>query len=93
MEILRERADARGGVIYFDVSDLDLEGYNKFVPYLFVSRRHVFGGRELFANARESFRGNESVEGSFGGSESRVAVREIWRRWAPACRGDFAGAR
>jgi hypothetical protein len=34
IEILRERIDARDGVIYFDVSDLDLEGYNKFVPYL-----------------------------------------------------------
>lgn len=33
MDILRERADAREGVVYFDVSDLDLEGYNKFVPY------------------------------------------------------------
>jgi hypothetical protein len=33
VEILRERADARDGVIYFDVSDLDLEGYNKFIPY------------------------------------------------------------
>ena len=33
IEILRERSDFRGGVIYFDVSDLDLEGYNKFVPY------------------------------------------------------------
>ena len=33
MEVMRERADARGGVIYFDVSDLDLEGYNKFIPY------------------------------------------------------------
>ena len=33
VEIMRERADARCGVIYFDVSDLDLEGYNKFVPY------------------------------------------------------------
>ena len=33
MDILRERADCRDGVIYFDVSDLDLEGYNKFVPY------------------------------------------------------------
>ncbi|MHB8526859.1 MAG: phosphoesterase [Candidatus Acidiferrales bacterium] len=31
--ILKERADTRGGVIYFDVSDLDLEGYNKFIPY------------------------------------------------------------
>ena len=34
IEILRERADAREGVIFFDVSDLDLEGYNKFIPYL-----------------------------------------------------------
>jgi hypothetical protein len=33
IDIVRERADARGGVVYFDVSDLDLEGYNKFVPY------------------------------------------------------------
>lgn len=33
IDILRERVDARNGVIYFDVSDLDLEGYNKFVPY------------------------------------------------------------
>jgi len=34
MEILRERSEARDGVIFFDVSDLDLEGYNKFIPYL-----------------------------------------------------------
>ena len=34
IEILRERIDARGGVIFFDVSDMDLEGYNKFIPYL-----------------------------------------------------------
>lgn len=34
IEILRERSEAREGVIFFDVSDLDLEGYNKFIPYL-----------------------------------------------------------
>ena len=34
IEVLRERADARDGVMFFDVSDLDLEGYNKFIPYL-----------------------------------------------------------
>ena len=33
LDIFRERADSRDGVIYFDVSDLDLEGYNKFIPY------------------------------------------------------------
>jgi hypothetical protein len=34
IEILRQRAEARDNVIFFDVSDLDLEGYNKFIPYL-----------------------------------------------------------
>jgi len=33
IEIMRERTDNRDGVVYFDVSDLDLEGYNKFIPY------------------------------------------------------------
>jgi hypothetical protein len=34
IDILRERAEAKNGVVFFDVSDLDLEGYNKFIPYL-----------------------------------------------------------
>jgi hypothetical protein len=34
VDLLRDRTAARDGVIYFDVSDLDLEGYNKFIPYL-----------------------------------------------------------
>jgi len=34
IEVLRQRCEARDGVIFFDVSDLDLEGYNKFIPYL-----------------------------------------------------------
>jgi hypothetical protein len=33
LDILRDRTVSRDGVIYFDVSDLDLEGYNKFIPY------------------------------------------------------------
>jgi hypothetical protein len=31
---MRERMDVHGGVIYFDISDLDIEGYNKFIPYM-----------------------------------------------------------
>jgi hypothetical protein len=34
IDVLRQRCEARDGVIFFDVSDLDLEGYNKFIPYL-----------------------------------------------------------
>lgn len=33
VDVLGGRAEARDGVIYFDVTDLDLEGYNKFIPY------------------------------------------------------------
>jgi hypothetical protein len=31
--ILRERATEKDGTIFFDITDLDLEGYNKFIPY------------------------------------------------------------
>ncbi|HEV2488454.1 MAG TPA: hypothetical protein VGT03_01490 [Candidatus Acidoferrales bacterium] len=33
IDLMKKRAEARDGVIYFDLSDLDLEGYNKFIPY------------------------------------------------------------
>jgi len=34
IDIMRERATECDGVVFFDLSDLDLEGYNKFIPYL-----------------------------------------------------------
>jgi len=33
IEILRQRSECKRKTIYFDVSDYDLEGYNKFIPY------------------------------------------------------------
>jgi hypothetical protein len=33
IDILRQRSECRQGTIYFDITDQDLEGYNKFVPY------------------------------------------------------------
>jgi hypothetical protein len=33
IRILRDRAKCEDGTLYFDVTDQDLEGYNKFVPY------------------------------------------------------------
>jgi hypothetical protein len=35
LEIIKARLECKQGVISFDVSDLDLEGYNKFIPYYF----------------------------------------------------------
>jgi hypothetical protein len=33
MEILRERTECKDGTVFFDVTDHELEGYNKFIPY------------------------------------------------------------
>jgi hypothetical protein len=33
IDILRERTESKDGVVYFDVTEYDLEGYNKFIPY------------------------------------------------------------
>jgi hypothetical protein len=32
-EVMKKRAVARNGVVFFDISEDDLEGYNKFIPY------------------------------------------------------------
>jgi hypothetical protein len=31
--VLRDRIQSQDGTLFFDVTDLELEGYNKFVPY------------------------------------------------------------
>jgi hypothetical protein len=31
--ILKQRSECRDGTIFFDITDQDLEGYNKFIPY------------------------------------------------------------
>jgi hypothetical protein len=33
LEIMREHSECKDGTIFFDITDYDLEGYNKFVPY------------------------------------------------------------
>lgn len=33
IEVIRREGDCRDGVIFFDVADHELEGYNKFIPY------------------------------------------------------------
>ncbi len=33
IDILRQRTEEKDGTIFFDITDLELEGYNKFIPY------------------------------------------------------------
>jgi hypothetical protein len=38
LQIIRDNADETGGVITFDLTGYDLEGYNKFIPYYLYPR-------------------------------------------------------
>jgi hypothetical protein len=33
IDLLRERTECKDGTIYFDITDKEMEGYNKFIPY------------------------------------------------------------
>jgi hypothetical protein len=33
IELLRERSECKDGTVFFDITDQELEGYNKFIPY------------------------------------------------------------
>jgi hypothetical protein len=33
IEIMRQRVECKQGTAFFDITDQDLEGYNKFIPY------------------------------------------------------------
>lgn len=85
--ILKERTQAQDGVIYFDVSDLDLEGYNKFIPYfLHPEALYSVGVSASASRAKISVGTNPWKEGSAevnlaslcekygGGGHARVAA-------------------
>jgi len=52
---MRQRTEVIDGVIYFDLSDLDLEGYNKFIPYMLHPDARYFGQRDRVADALQKF--------------------------------------
>jgi hypothetical protein len=87
IELLRQRAQALDAVVFFDVSDLDLEGYNKFIPYLlFPHCRYSVGISASPTRAKISIGSNpwnpDSVEKNLaslaerfgGGGHPRVAA-------------------
>ena len=41
LNIIRDRASESGGVITFDLTGYDLEGYNKFIPYLYPNSTYT----------------------------------------------------
>ena len=61
LNIIRDRASESGGVITFDLTGYDLEGYNKFIPYYLYPGEHLHGVGEPVEFPHEDFGGIESV--------------------------------
>ena len=70
IEIMRERAKCKDGTIFFDVTDYDLEGYNKFIPYYLHPDCTYSVGL-----SKSSFRTKVSV------ARIRGPRPPIWRTW------------
>lgn len=77
IEILRQRIESKKGTLFFDVTDLDLEGYNKFVPY-YLSPDSVYS----VGLSKSSFRVKVSVGSNpWGPEEPKVNLAKICERY------------
>jgi hypothetical protein len=75
--ILRERIEFKEGTLFFDVTDLELEGYNKFVPYYLCPQSIYSVGL-----SKSSFRVKVSVGSNpWGPSEPTVNLAKICERY------------
>src|ERR1700757_8671 len=76
IEILRERAECKDGTIFFDVTDYDLEGYNKFIPYYL----HPHGTYSV-GLSKSSFRTKVSVGSNPWTTATHMGnLAKIWAR-------------
>src|SRR5204863_759127 len=76
IDLIREKAETRDGVIFFDLIGQDLEGYNKFVPY------YLFPDSTYTVSVSEStFRTKVSVGSSPWAQEVRHNLATICERY------------
>ncbi len=77
IEILKERTESKDGTLFFDVTDQDLEGYNKFVPY-YLHPESVYS----VGLSKSSFRVKVSVGSNpWAPSEPVVNLAKICERY------------
>jgi hypothetical protein len=75
--IMRERIEFRDGTLFFDVTDHDMEGYNKFVPY-YLQPQSIYS----VGLSKSSFRVKVSVGSNpWAPSEPRVNLAKICERY------------
>jgi len=75
--IMRERTECLDGTIFFDVTDHDLEGYNKFVPY-YIHPESIYS----VGLSQSTFRVKVSVGSNpWSPQEPTVNLAKICERW------------
>ena len=77
------------GVVFFDLSGYDVEGYNKFIPYYLFPEFHLYGVGEPVQFPDEDFGGIEPVDARRAQAQSGHHLRALRRRratrgWAPS---------
>jgi len=89
IEILRERCEAKDGVIFFRCERSGSRGLQQIYSLFASPRVRVFDQREFVCDAGQGFARNKSVESGDGGSEPCVTGGKVWRWRASARGGDF----
>jgi hypothetical protein len=77
IQILKERSESRQGTVFFDVSDQDLDVYNKFIPY-YLHPESVYS----VGLSKSSFRSKVSVGSNpWANTERMVNLAAICERY------------
>jgi len=77
IDLLRQRSECKDGTVFFDVTDQELEGYNKFVPY-YLHPESVYS----VGLSRSSFRTKVSVGSNpWAGQENMANLAAICERY------------
>ena len=77
LELLRQRAECKDGTLFFDITDQQMEGYNKFVPY-YLHPESVYS----IGLSRSSFRVKVSVGSNpWAHKENMVNLAAICERY------------
>jgi hypothetical protein len=77
ISLLRERTECKDGTIFFDVSDHEMEGYNKFIPY-YLHPESIYS----VGLSKSSFRVKVSVGSNpWAASEPAVNLAKVCERY------------
>ena len=80
IELIRSRAEQRDGVVFFDLSGHEVEGYNKFIPYYLFPVLDLHGFGEPVQLPHQDLGGFESVDAGRAQAQPGHDLRTLRRR-------------